>query len=196
MPVRLPLQPMELCYNKIFLAMHLTFAMCSEPLFIQSNAGGEATVNAFLNCDLHIIVLPLFNDVIQLLSVMRSSDKIFHELETRFLAQMSSFKSLSESTKLLGATSALWLLANANVDTARWISILAAQVLSVETAMRKENRWPYLFIDLWNCCSTTLSMCTYLISWYRHVVDIGNLTITSITLFASLYPSKTYKKFP
>lgn len=93
---------------------------------LQSENGVDLIVQKVFKRDALSVVSETFKDFNCLLDSKRDEKEGFRNFEQRFAANMAKFNSISETTKLPECITALMLLANASVDDAQRISVLAS----------------------------------------------------------------------
>ena len=91
---------------------------------INSKDGVDMILTAIYKRDPLSVVSLVFQELFALLSVKRERNELYREYEMRFGAQLSKFNSFGASVSLSGSIAALFLLANADVDSSQRISIL------------------------------------------------------------------------
>lgn len=93
---------------------------------IKSKEGVEAIVNAFYKHDPLTIVAMAYSELIHLTCTKRNAHESFRNLKPQFDAHMSRFTALALHAAISDATSALLLLANADVHCGQRFLILTA----------------------------------------------------------------------
>lgn len=155
---------------------------------IQSTKDVDAILGAIHKYDPLTVVSNLFGELIQLISTKRSSNETFRNFESRFNAQLSRFNALSQSTMFPNAISAFSLLANANVDTAQRISILAAASPSSTTADDEATTDSLPNMVSYESVATVLRQCDQASEQTSsHLYNVAN---------AALFPSPAWNRKP
>lgn len=93
---------------------------------INSEDGVHEIVSTFHKSNILTVFCTIYAELMNLLNTKRSSRESFREFEPRFTAQKSKLNSFARQNTLSDALSALMLLFNANLDTNKCVSILAA----------------------------------------------------------------------
>lgn len=106
---------------------------------IQSTSGAEAIVKAIYKRDALSTVSDVYQDFMNFLNLECGRNETFRNFESSFEAQVSKFNEHSNLCKTPASLTALFLLANSNVDTGQHNSLLAAAALSTDVDASKTN---------------------------------------------------------
>lgn len=96
-----------------------------RPGVLAAEDGTKLLGDAIYKCDALSVVTYVFDRLQSLLSIRRNECEGFQNYEQRLWAQPCKFNSVGNSFKLINEMAALYLLANANTNSAQRLSILA-----------------------------------------------------------------------
>ena len=97
-----------------------------EQQAITAEDGTQLIINAVYKVDALSTVSLVFHELQTLLSTKRGANESFRNFESRFNAALCRYNSLGDSVSMSEPMAALYLLANANVDSSQRVSILAS----------------------------------------------------------------------